>query len=238
MTTHSTVFQQSNTWKGVPKIFDATGADLREMNCAWSVMDALGIRNSDISQSNGIIWVEGPSDRMYIKHWLHLFCKLYQKTEPKENIDYSFCFYGGALLSHMSAAEEDSLISMLKMNRNMIVVMDRDFDFSFNPDGVLIVQNSSSPKVRILNELKQLSPARLKVWITDGYTMESYLPASFRSKYFAEVDGRLFLHKGRKVEIASKYMKRYLELGSCTESIEALTTHIEMLHTVINQWNL
>ena len=33
-------------------------------------LDDIGIKASDILQSNGIIWVEGPSDRIYINKWI------------------------------------------------------------------------------------------------------------------------------------------------------------------------
>ena len=37
------------------------------MSDNYDVLDDLGAKASDIFQSNGIIWVEGPSDRIYIK---------------------------------------------------------------------------------------------------------------------------------------------------------------------------
>ena len=37
------------------------------------ILDDLDVKASDILQSNGIIWVEGPSDRIYIKRWLEIF---------------------------------------------------------------------------------------------------------------------------------------------------------------------
>ena len=59
----------------------------------------LGYRPSDILQSNAVIWVEGPSDRTYIKHWLSLL-------EPEhpfiEGIHYSIMFYGGSNRSHLT----------------------------------------------------------------------------------------------------------------------------------------
>jgi predicted ATP-dependent endonuclease of OLD family len=30
----------------------------------------LGMRASDLVQANTVIWVEGPSDRIYVRHWL------------------------------------------------------------------------------------------------------------------------------------------------------------------------
>ena len=65
------------------------------------LLDDLDVRASDLLQSNGIVWVEGPSDRVYIKKWLSL-------VEPalKENEHYQFAYYGGRLLSHYTGAIE------------------------------------------------------------------------------------------------------------------------------------
>jgi hypothetical protein len=49
-----------------------------------------------------VIWVEGPSDRIYIRHWLKL-----ADAHLTEEVHFSIMFYGGKLLSHLSAGETD-----------------------------------------------------------------------------------------------------------------------------------
>lgn len=61
-----------------------------------ALLNDLDVRASDILQSNGIIWVEGPSDRVYIKHWLEIL----GSGDIEEGRDYQFLYYGGRLLSH------------------------------------------------------------------------------------------------------------------------------------------
>lgn len=51
----------------------------------------LGFRASDLVQSNAAIWVEGPSDRIYVRHWLSMAA-----PEFVEGIHYSIMFYGAA----------------------------------------------------------------------------------------------------------------------------------------------
>ncbi len=58
----------------------------------------LGHRASDIIQANAVIWVEGPSDRIYIKHWIGIV-----RPDLMEGVHYSIMFYGGRLLSHLTA---------------------------------------------------------------------------------------------------------------------------------------
>jgi hypothetical protein len=54
------------------------------------VLSDLDVRASDLFQSNGIIWVEGPSDRVYIKKWLEI-----KDPSTIENLHYQFAYYGG-----------------------------------------------------------------------------------------------------------------------------------------------
>lgn len=83
----------------------------------------LGYRASDLLQCNAVIWVEGPSDRIYLNHWIRAVA-----PELVEGVDYSIMFYGGRLLSHLSAddSEVSDFISLRKLNRNVAVVIDSD----------------------------------------------------------------------------------------------------------------
>ena len=94
------------------------------------ILDDLNIKLSDFLQSNGIIWVEGPSDCIYIKHWLNLF----YKDEFIEGVHYQFLLYGVKLLSHYNLemydnySEEDKkdFIDILSINRNSAIILDSD----------------------------------------------------------------------------------------------------------------
>jgi predicted ATPase len=89
----------------------------------FAICTDLGYRASDLLQTNCIIWVEGPSDRIYLREWIRLF-------DPRlaEGIDYSIMFYGGRLLAHLSPEDPEvtDFISLRRLNRNMIVLMDSD----------------------------------------------------------------------------------------------------------------
>jgi energy-coupling factor transporter ATP-binding protein EcfA2 len=238
ISTHSTVFQQSNLWEKPPVIFSATAEVIEEYSSAWHLLEALGIRGSDISQSNGVIWIEGPSDRIYIKHWLNLYCKKYGKNEYKENVDYSFNFYGGAVLSHMSLSEQKSFVSMLSINRNMMLVMDRDNDFEETLHGKLHCIKRNSAKARIIKEMSSGKQEIYKIWITDKYTIESYLPANFIKKYFTEKEsGQLVPLDSAKIAISMDYTEMYPDFEGCSNMPEQLLRHIEGLFNSIEKWN-
>jgi len=90
------------------------------------ILDDLDIRASDLLQANGIVWVEGPSDRLYFNHWIEVF----SDGKIKEGAHYQCVFYGGRLLAHLSATDPDlnldDVVKILRVNRNAIVLIDSD----------------------------------------------------------------------------------------------------------------
>ena len=128
----------------------------------------IGIMASDILQSNGIIWVEGPSDRIYLKKWLEVFCN----CEYEEGIHYEFQCYGGRILSHYTAAKKPQIdqdyINMLLINKNAAIVMDSDRKKK--------TQKINKTKNRIKDEFKNNN---MFCWITEGREIENYIHEDF-----------------------------------------------------------
>ena len=132
------------------------------------LLDSLGVSNSQLLQSNCVIWVEGPSDRFYIRWWLENYCKT-QMINFVENADYSFAIYGGKILGHFNFNEEDTrdFIALAKINRFCAVVMDRDLE----PDQD--VRRLRKDKLAILN---QADGQHFLALITDKREIENDLP--------------------------------------------------------------
>jgi hypothetical protein len=65
------------------------------------VLDDLDVRASDLLQSNVVIWLEGPSDRLYLNRWIELLTE----GQLTEGTHYQCVFYGGRLLAHLSASD-------------------------------------------------------------------------------------------------------------------------------------
>lgn len=126
----------------------------------------LGYRPSDLVQTNAVLWVEGPSDRIYLKSWI-------DRLAPGEFIEgthYSIMFYGGALLSELSPLDVDEVqefISLRSLNRFMAVLIDSD-------RGRRSAKLNRS-KQRVIEELAQ-DPDTGVSWVTAGYTIENYVP--------------------------------------------------------------
>jgi len=121
----------------------------------------LGYHASDLLQANCVIWVEGPSDRIYLNHWIRALA-----PELIGGLHYSIMFYGGRLLSHLTAKdpEVDEFISLRRLNRNITILIDRD---------------RSSPRKR-LHETKtrvrrEYDKGHGFAWITAGREIENYV---------------------------------------------------------------
>ncbi len=132
----------------------------------------LGFRASDLLQANSVIWVEGPSDRIYVNFWLSHF-----DPDLKEGIHYSIMIYGGSIRKHMTATdgENDSLnefIQLLSINRNCAMIADSDRckeEDELKPD-----------TQRIYGEVAENDGYN---WITWGRETENYLKADLVEKY-------------------------------------------------------
>lgn len=127
----------------------------------------LGYRPSDLVQTNAVIWVEGPSDRIYIRKWIDLLAP----GRYVEGLHYSIMFYGGSLLSELSPLdieEVEEFISLKSLNRYTAVVIDSD------KKSARAKLNSS--KQRVIQGLSE-DPDTNFSWVTGGYTIENYVPA-------------------------------------------------------------
>lgn len=154
-----------------------------------NILFDLDIKASDLLQSNGIIWVEGPSDRNYINKWIEIAA-----PNLKEGLHYSIMFYGGRLLSNVSfdcQNFDSSVIPLLKINTNAYVVIDRD--------GSKVSPKLNDTKLRILKELGENT-----CWITEGREIENYLDNEtiqrWLKKYY-ELEVVVENNKNDKIEI-------------------------------------
>ena len=140
------------------------------------ILNDLDVRASDLLQSNGIIWVEGPSDKIYIKRWL----EIWGDDELVEGVDYQFLYYGGRILSHFTAeqdSKDDNLIKILSTNRNAAIVIDSDKHDE--NEGI------NETKTRIKKEFESTEKF---CWITKGKEIENYVPVDAINKAYENIE--------------------------------------------------
>lgn len=227
--THSHVFMNPSAWPNAredkdlnhsPRVFQVDGrrfdvvptpGSAASFDSVAALLDDLGVLASDLMQSNSVILVEGPSDRIYIKYWLMRWCAEFKLLQPVENIAYLFCYYGGSVLSHFNAyskREATDTVNLLTLNRNAFVVLDRDADFEMTNEGTF-VKTKTTPlaKYHVVDSLRERE--REWVWITSGNTIESYLPKKYVDEgYLEEKEGITKIGKrDTKVELARRYLR-------------------------------
>ncbi|MEG0915402.1 MAG: AAA family ATPase [Myroides sp.] len=121
-----------------------------------TVLKNLGVNNSSVFIANCTIWVEGVSDRNYIKAFLKSYIKSLPKKEQrilKEDIDYAFFEYAGSNIEHyffdeLTTEESDEIISDIKalaLSNRIFLLADSD------------VAKRSSKKGKRLTDLENLS---------------------------------------------------------------------------------
>ena len=94
-----------------------------------NILEMLGVKNSAVFLSNCTIWVEGITDRIYLRKFLELYIDLSHKNYM-EDIHYSFVEYGGGNITHWSfledADENHSNIDVEKLCAKLFLVSDQD----------------------------------------------------------------------------------------------------------------
>ena len=142
----------------------------------FEICKRLGYHASDLLQSNAVIWVEGPSDRIYLRHWI-------SSCDPNlvEGVHYSIMFYGGRLLSHLSFddPEVDEFINLRRLNRNSVVMIDSD-------------KKSALAKINNTKKRVQKELGEEHCWITKGREIENYVPEGLMKTALSVVYGDKF----------------------------------------------
>ena len=208
------------------------------------ILSDLDIRASDILQANGVIWVEGPSDRIYLNRWIDLA----SGGNLREGVHYAIMFYGGKLLSHLDAlppAEGNRLISLLALNRNAALLVDSDRKLPKGGTGGdrKPRQRINATKLRVKDEMELIGGF---VWVTEGREIENYVssrlwellrsglqPIPILYESVVEASGLAHL-KGDKILLAHKAA----ELSTADDLAELdLRLRVSELCSAIRKWN-
>ena len=209
-----------------------------------NILDDLDVRASDLLQSNCVIWVEGPSDRIYLNRWI----SLWTDGELTEGNQYQCLFYGGKLLSHLSSDDPEEVegsISILRVNRNSLIMIDSD---KKNKQAQL-----NNTKKRIITEMENNSGI---AWVTNGKEIENYISSKVIAKWLGENDIALkqckqyenfFDHLDSLVSGKGKYFKEHKPLLAGTlesyfekedlENILDLSQQLTKFCNKIKDWN-
>jgi len=144
------------------------------------VLNNLGVRSSSVLLSNCSIWVEGITDRLYLKHYLKLYIEKNNLHAYTEDLHYTFIEYGGNNIVHWdfsSETNEDDTMNPFSMSKNIFLITDRDDTIEDGLDKkserirelrtLLGEDNFECLKVRVIENL--LTPEQIKKTLHNYY---------------------------------------------------------------------
>lgn len=97
------------------------------------LLSQLGVQSSSVFIANCSIWVEGITDRLYMRAYLKAYLEYDKKAKPiREDLDYAFFEYAGTNLSHYLFAEPSEVeldlpkIKSMRLSNRILVLADQD----------------------------------------------------------------------------------------------------------------
>lgn len=103
-----------------------------------NILNNLGVRNTSLFMSNCTIWIEGITDRLYLKKYLEVYFK-YRATQNKEgdgfesykeDQHYSFVEYSGSNIVHWTFEDDgdSNTINAKRVANRVLLIADADYD--------------------------------------------------------------------------------------------------------------
>lgn len=229
LSTHSSVVIDLFAFKDYAQIIhverigkEATTTTVSSFEHGRNVLRDLDYKASDLLLTNGVIWVEGPSDVVYIQLWIDLYKK---RHKLERELSYSIQPLSTALWKfagfselNWSGLDEDTLnkiVSLAKLNHNNLLVLDRDDNYEDKPPSCYnqfeqgtgrnkarliheCLQFNQTNETKLLNNFGDLTDGRLAFWVNEA-TIETYLD-------------HFLLNKGQRFQ-------KYFDGVSSTESV-------------------
>lgn len=93
-----------------------------------TLLEHLGVKNSSVFLTNCTIWVEGITDRIYIRKYLELYQNALGEKDKKyfEDVHFSFVEYGGNNITHWSFLDKESGINVERLCGKLFLITDDD----------------------------------------------------------------------------------------------------------------
>ncbi|WP_058119872.1 AAA family ATPase [Photobacterium kishitanii] len=104
------------------------------------LLDSLGVRASSVLLANCSVWVEGITDKLYLRTYLKKYIdelkekgdldKVKQLNSYHENLHYVFTEYQGSNITHWAFNSEgsDTKTPAKRLNKNILLIADADID--------------------------------------------------------------------------------------------------------------
>jgi len=175
-----------------------------------SILKNIGVNNSSVFMANSSIWVEGISDRIYVRAFLRSYCKHIGKKYPKEDIDFAFFEYAGTNLDHylFDDIEEDEQEKIIK-DINAMSLSNRIFLLA-DSDNVRVDSKKGKRLAKLENiQSKNFIPEIIRT----HREIENFLPNNIWENILLELCNKKLLYENREdIEIKIKEVSKNINI--------------------------
>ena len=147
-----------------------------DRRAAFLALEALGVHPAKtLFTANVVIWVEGPTELLFYRHWL---VPRLNELQLREGFHFTFMLYGGGLLSYLGVADDTQFTStfdLISICRQPVIIVDSDV--KEDPEGKDPILKKGV--IRIKNEIIALNEQRPDAALFEasaGREIENYLP--------------------------------------------------------------
>lgn len=160
------------------------------------ILNEIGVRNSSVLLANCSIWIEGITERKYIRSFLEVYNKAFPpKINYLEDLHFTFIEYGGSNIVHWdfdtTHKEESENIKALRTNNKIFLIADSDI---LDKTGEAVEHKKRKHKElkKILND---------KFYLTEGKEIENMLSAKTIQNIVLDYE------KGREIKFSKNFKK-------------------------------
>ena len=187
----------------------ATATPVLTQYTGRNILKDLDYKPSDLLLSNGIIWVEGPSDVVYLQLFLDQFARQQGKSaplnycmQPLSTAVWKYAGFADFDWENLDESLDNQIVSLAKVNHNNLIIIDKDDNYEDKKPSEYesFSHGTGKNKARLIHELlkynahceKELESnygdsktGGLMFWVNKR-TIETYL------HYFVERQGQIF----------------------------------------------
>ncbi|KAA5547514.1 AAA family ATPase [Adhaeribacter rhizoryzae] len=209
-----------------------------------SILNLLGVRNSSVFLSNCSIWVEGVSDRIYIRKYL----ELYQLGNPdkkthfpffKEDFHFSFIEFNGNNITHFNFSENieydnEEQINATKISNRIFLIHDLDTGKDKRHELLKRQLRENYFKLEVLEIENLLSPEVLKKTLTE-YRLKGVEKVVFNDFKYEDYKMQPIGEFISRIS-GEKQIKQIVSVGSKSE-IKKIYNKLDFAHNAVKNLN-
>jgi hypothetical protein len=179
----------------------------RDFSIERQIANDLGIIPGDALLSNVVIWVEGPSELLWVRAWLREYLKLNPSGKGRnliEGLHYSILMTAGNLIANQSFVEspiekDQSSASeksrLVRVNPNPFLIMDHDVQAGEKKARTLRLFNEIREHNLNFPDLSPVSTPFLQIediilpngWILRGRELENYCHPELLKNFYSKI---------------------------------------------------